>query len=88
MQFSLNQSISQPTHLTEHFSSLIDIILLNNKENLILSGAADLLTKMLGFIVPFMAFLNSQNPSPRHLSDISGDMKMVIMSYFEERHRL
>ena len=49
--------------------------------NLILSGVADpVLTKMLGFIVPLMEFLNSSCPSPRHLSDISGVIKMVIMS--------
>ena len=41
MQFSLNRSISQPIHFTEHSSRLKDIILVSNKENPILSGVAD-----------------------------------------------
>ena len=40
-QFSLFQSITQPTHFTENSSSLIDVILVTNKENLILSGVGD-----------------------------------------------
>ena len=36
-QFSLYQSISQPTHYTEHSSSLIDAILISNKDNLLFS---------------------------------------------------
>ena len=41
IQFSLFQSITQPTHFTENTSSLIDVIFLTNKENLILSGVGD-----------------------------------------------
>ena len=40
-QFSLFQSITQPTRFTENSSSLIDVILVTNKENLILSGVGD-----------------------------------------------
>ena len=40
-QFSLYQSISQPTHYTEHSSSLIDVILISNKDNLLFSGVGD-----------------------------------------------
>ena len=40
-QFSLYQTIDQPTHFTEHSSSLIDILLVSNKEHLILSGVGD-----------------------------------------------
>ena len=40
-QFSLHQPIDQPTHYTEHSSSLIDIILVSNKENLMFSGVGD-----------------------------------------------
>ena len=40
-QFSLFQSITQPTHFTENSSSLIDVILVTNKENLILSGVGE-----------------------------------------------
>ena len=41
-QFSLNQQIDQPTHYTEQSSSLIDIILVSNKDNLLFSGVGDL----------------------------------------------
>lgn len=40
-QFSLYQSINEPTHFTEHSSSLIDIILVKNKDNLIFSGVGN-----------------------------------------------
>lgn len=40
-QFSFYQSINQPTHFTETSSSLLDILLVNNKTHLILSGVGD-----------------------------------------------
>ena len=40
-QFSLHQSINQPTHFTEHSFSLIDILLVSNNDHLILSGVGD-----------------------------------------------
>ena len=40
-QFSFYQSIIQPTHFTENSSSLIDILLVNNKNYLIVSGVGD-----------------------------------------------
>ena len=40
-EFSFYQSISQPTHFTENSSSLIDILLVNNKNYLIVSGVGD-----------------------------------------------
>ena len=41
IQFSLYQSIDQPTHFTENSSSLIDIVLVSNKDHLLLSGVGD-----------------------------------------------
>ena len=40
-QFSLYQTITEPTHYTENSSSLIDIILTSDKSNLIYSGVAE-----------------------------------------------
>ena len=40
-QFSFYQSINQPTYFTENSSSLIDILLVNNKTHLIVSGVGD-----------------------------------------------
>ncbi|MES9992837.1 MAG: reverse transcriptase domain-containing protein, partial [Candidatus Thiodiazotropha sp.] len=40
-QFSFFQSINQPTHFTENSSSLLDILLVNDKNHLILSGVGD-----------------------------------------------
>ena len=40
-QFSLTQTINNPTHFTEHSSSLIDIILTNNETNMVYSGIGD-----------------------------------------------
>ena len=89
MQISLNQSISQPTHFTEHSSSLIDIILVSNKENLILFGVADpFLNQDVRFHCPVYGVPKFSKPKSKHLSDIYGVMKMVIMSYFEKSHQL
>ena len=66
MQFSLNQSISQPTHFTEHSSSLIDIILVSNKENLILSGVADpFLNQDVRFHCPVYGVLKFSKPKSK-----------------------
>lgn len=40
-QFALYQSINEPTHYTETSSSLLDIILVSNKDRLLLSGVGD-----------------------------------------------
>ena len=40
-QFSFYQSVDQPTHFTEDSTSLIDIILVSNKDYLLLSGVGD-----------------------------------------------
>ena len=40
-QLGLDQTINEPTHFTENSSSLIDIMLVNNLDNLINSGVSD-----------------------------------------------
>ena len=40
-QFSLKQTIAEPTHFTEHSLSLLDLILTNNENHLIISGVGD-----------------------------------------------
>ena len=66
MQFSLHQSISQPTHFTEHSSSLIDIILVSNKENLILSGVTDpFLNQDVRFHCPVYGVLKFSKPKSK-----------------------
>lgn len=40
-QFSLYQTINEPTHFTEHSSSLLDIILTSDKNHLLYSGVAE-----------------------------------------------
>ena len=40
-QFSLYQMITEPTHFTENSSSLLDIILVNNKNHVTTSGVGD-----------------------------------------------
>ena len=40
-EFSLTQTINQPTHYTEHSSSILDIILTTNDNHHILSGVGD-----------------------------------------------
>ena len=67
-QFSLYQSIDQPTHFTENSTSLIDIILVSNRNNLILSGVGDpFLNQNQGIIAPFLVFINFPNLNLNHL---------------------
>ena len=41
LEYSLTQLISEPTHVTKHSSSILDLILVRNKNNVLLSGVAD-----------------------------------------------
>ena len=40
-QFSLHQAITEPTHLTEHSSSLIDVVFTSDNSNILYSGVAE-----------------------------------------------
>ena len=62
-QFSLFQSITQPAHFTENSSSLIDVILATNKENLILSGVGEpFLYQELRYHCPVYGILKFSKP--------------------------
>ena len=55
--FSLYQSINQPTHFEENSSSLIDIVLVSNKDNLIVKGVGDpLLNQDVRYHCPVLVF--------------------------------
>ena len=41
LEYNLTQLISEPTHVTEHSSSILNLILVRNKNNVLLSGVAD-----------------------------------------------
>ena len=62
-QFSLEQVINEPTHYTEHSSSLLDVILTSNKDHLILSGVGDpFLTQDVRYHCPVYGILNFSKP--------------------------
>jgi hypothetical protein len=46
-KFSFSQMIDEPTHFTEHSSSLIDLILTNNVNRLIYTGVGPALTEQI-----------------------------------------
>ncbi|MCG7870185.1 MAG: hypothetical protein JAY74_27935 [Candidatus Thiodiazotropha taylori] len=63
VQFSFYQSIDQPTHFTENTSSLIDIILVSNKDHLLLSGVGDpFLNQELRYHCPVYGILKFSKP--------------------------
>ncbi|MCG8032214.1 MAG: endonuclease/exonuclease/phosphatase family protein [Candidatus Thiodiazotropha taylori] len=73
-RFSLHQTICQPTHYTEHSSSLIDIILVSNKEHIILSGVGDpFLNQQMRYHCPIFGILKFAKPRlksfDRHIWD-------------------
>ena len=62
-QFMLFQSITQPTHFTETSSSLIDVILVSNKEHLVVSGVGDpFLHQELRYHRPVFGILKFSKP--------------------------
>ena len=62
-QFSLEQVINEPTHYTEHSSSLLDVILTSNKDHLILSGVGDpFLTQDVRYHCSVHGILNFSKP--------------------------
>ena len=62
-QFSFEQVIEEPTHYTEHSSSLLDIILTNNTDQVIFSGVGDpFLTQEVRYHCPVYAVLNFSKP--------------------------
>ena len=68
-QFSFYQSIDQPTHFTENSSSLIDIILVRNKDNLLLSGVADpFLSQDLRYHCPIYGIFRFSKPKIKSFS--------------------
>lgn len=68
-EFSLSQTINQPTHYTEHSSSLIDIILTNNENHFIFSGVGDpFLNQETRYHCPIFGILNfSKSKSKSYL---------------------
>ena len=62
-QFSLTQTINNPTHFTEHSSSLIDIILTHNETNMVYSGIGDpFLNQDIRFLCLAFGILNLTKP--------------------------
>ena len=65
-QFSFEQVIKEPTHYTEHSSSLLDIILTNNTDHIILRGVGDpFLTQEVRYHCPVYAVLNFSKPKSK-----------------------
>ena len=57
-EYNLSQLISDDTHFREHSSSLLDLILVRNKENILMSGVVDLLIpEQIRYHCPVMGLL-------------------------------
>jgi len=62
-QFALTQCIVEPTHFTEHSSSILDIILVNNKNLLSISGVKDpLFEQNIRYHCPIFGILKINKP--------------------------
>ena len=65
-QFSLFQSISEPTHFTENSSSLIDLLLVSNKDRIIISGVSDpFLHQDIRYHCPVFGVFNFSKPKSK-----------------------
>ena len=82
-QFSLYQSIDQPTHFTENSSSLLDTFLTHNKVHLILSGVGDpFLDQQLRYHCPIHGIFRFANPKLKSFirqiwNDDQGDFNLL-----------
>ena len=61
-EYNLSQLISDDTHFTEHSSSLLDLILVRNKENILMSGVVDPLIQQVRYYCPVMVLLKFTPP--------------------------
>ena len=86
-QLSLYQPIDQPTHYTEHSSSLIDIILVSNKDNLMFSGVGDpFLNQDMRYHCPVFFSLNMLTRKQKFLRDTFTFMIRVILIFYAKKH--
>ena len=57
-QFSLNQLVSDPTYITEHSQSLLDLILVNNPRNILLSEVGVPLLDQVRYHLPVIGVID------------------------------
>ena len=64
LQFNLKQLIQEATHFTEHSSSLIDLILVCNERNILISGVVDpFIPDQIRYHCPTIVVLKFVRPS-------------------------
>ena len=82
-QFSLYQTITEPTHFTENSSSLIEIILTSDKGNLIYSGVAEpFLHQDVRYHCPVHGVFKYTKTSRKSFTHTYGAMTEEITTYF------
>ena len=87
LQFSLTQTINEPTHYTENSSSLLDLIVTSNNTQIIFSGVGDpFLNQELRFHCPVYGILNFSKPKNKsYLQQIwsydQGDYNLLRKSF-------
>ena len=81
-QFSLYQSISEPTHYTENSISLIDLLLVSNKDRIIFSGVGDpFLQQELRYHCPVFGVFNFSKPKIKCFKRVYGNTTGAIMIF-------
>ena len=81
-QFSLYQTITEPTHFTEHSSSLIDVVFTSDNSNILYSGVAEpFLHQDIRYHCPYMVSVNFKRMSENLLPVVSGNMTKAIMIF-------
>ena len=61
--YSLHQLIAEPTNFTEHYCSLLDLIFVSNKDQVIHSGVEDpFISQQLHLYSPIYGIFNFLNP--------------------------
>ena len=83
-QYYLNQLIREPTHFTEHSSSLIDLILVRNTTGNITSGVADsFIPDQIRFHCHVLVLLKFLRPTVKRIKDGYGIIRLLILINIE-----
>ena len=65
LQYSLYQLVEEPTHFTEHSSSLIDLILTNDNNFVPYAGVGPPLLDQVRYHCPVIGFINALKPTAK-----------------------
>ena len=88
-QYKLSQCIEEPTHFTENSNSLIDLLLVSNKDSLLTSGLGEpCLDNNVRYHCPVFGVFNFIKPKIKTFKRKSGNMTRGIMKNLDTSYAI